>query len=65
MIYSLLPIFVLTYPSQHALRIIQSLYGISIHQTSHIQYNILAQWFPYASEKVNSAPTPSYYDTTI
>ena len=41
------------------LRIIKYPYRISIDQTYHIQNTILAQWFPDASEKVNSDPTPS------
>ena len=40
------------------LQIIQSWYGIIIYQTYHIQDNISAQCFPYASEKFNSSPTP-------
>ena len=45
--------------------IIQSPCGISIYQTSHIDYTILAQWFPDASEKVNSDTTPFKADSTF
>ena len=47
------------------LRIIQPPYGISIDQTSHIYYTILTQWFPCASEKVKSAPTPFKTDSSF
>ena len=46
-------------------RIIQYPYGISIYQTSHIQDTILAQWFPDASGKFNSYPTPFKEDITF
>ena len=39
------------------LRTIQSPYVIRIYHTAHIQYTILAQWFPNSSWKLNSAPT--------
>ena len=38
---------------------------MSIDQTYHIQDNILEQWFPDASEKVNSDPTPFKADRTF
>ena len=40
------------------LRIIQYTYGISTDQTYQIQYTTLSQWYPYASERFNCAPTP-------
>ena len=47
------------------LLIIKSPYSIIINQASHIKDTILAQWFPDASEKVNSIPTPFKEDTTF
>ena len=35
------------------MRIIQSPHGIIIDQTAHINTNILVQWFPDATERVN------------
>ena len=40
------------------LRIIKYPCGISIDETSHIQYIILAQWFPDSYEKFNYDTTP-------
>ena len=47
------------------IRIIKYPYGLSIDQTSQIQDTILLQWFPYASDKVKSAPTPFKVDRTF
>ena len=47
------------------LRLFQYPYDIAIYQTSHIQYTILAQWFPDASEKVNSVTNPFKADITF
>ena len=38
--------------------IIQSPYVISIDKTYHIHNTILAQWFTYASDKLNYVPNP-------
>ena len=45
--------------------IIQYPYNISIYHTSHIQYTILVQWFPYAFEKVIYDTTPFKSDITF
>ena len=47
------------------IRIIKSPYRIIIDQTYHIQDNILEQWFPYDSEKVNSIPNPIKEDSNF
>ena len=45
--------------------IIQSPHGISIYQTKHIKDTILVQWFPDATECVNSDTTPFKVDSTF
>ena len=45
--------------------IIQYTYIISIDQKSHIKDTILESWLPYASDRVNSAPTPFNSDRSF
>ena len=41
------------------------IYGSIIDNRAHIQYTILEQWFPYASDKAKSSPNPFKADSTF
>ena len=46
-------------------RVIQSKYGISIDQTTHIRQNILAKYFPNEDEKIPFYSSPFPLDNSV